>query len=55
MDPADLVQAGRGDDLKAAISGSRPLLQFRIEKEIAKQRINEPEGRARRFATPPDF
>ncbi len=47
MDPADLVQAGRGDDLKAAISGSRPLLQFRIEKEIAKQRINEPEGRAR--------
>ena len=47
MDPADLVQTGRGADLSRAISESRPLLQFRIEKEVARQRIDEPEGRAR--------
>jgi DNA primase len=47
MDPADLVQAGRKDELAAAISASRPLLQFRIEKEVARHRIDEPEGRAR--------
>jgi DNA primase len=47
MDPADLVQAGRGDDLANAITNSRPLLQFRIEKEVRRHRIVEPEGRAR--------
>lgn len=47
MDPADLVQAGRSNDLAKAISDSRPLLQFRIEKEVRRHRITEPEGRAR--------
>jgi len=47
MDPADLVQAERGAELAKAISESRPLLQFRIEKEIAKHNLSEPEGRAR--------
>ena len=47
MDPADLVQAGRSNDLAKAISDSRPLLQFRIEKEVRSHRITEPEGRAR--------
>lgn len=47
MDPADLVQAGRNDDLAKAITDSRPLLQFRIEKEVRRHRITEPEGRAR--------
>ncbi|HJU81740.1 MAG TPA: DNA primase [Acidimicrobiia bacterium] len=47
MDPADLVQAGRSNDLAKAISDSRPLLQFRIEKEVGRHRITEPEGRAR--------
>ncbi|HJU50794.1 MAG TPA: DNA primase [Acidimicrobiia bacterium] len=47
MDPADLVQAGRSDDLSKAIADSRPLLQFRIEKEVRRHRITEPEGRAR--------
>ncbi|HJR88515.1 MAG TPA: toprim domain-containing protein, partial [Acidimicrobiia bacterium] len=47
MDPADLVQAGRGEDLAKSITDSRPLLQFRIEKEVRRHRITEPEGRAR--------
>jgi DNA primase len=47
MDPADLVQADRSAELAKAISESRPLLQFRIEKEIAKHNLSEPEGRAR--------
>ncbi|HEY3428212.1 MAG TPA: DNA primase [Acidimicrobiia bacterium] len=47
MDPADLVQAGRGDHLSKAITDSRPLLQFRIEKEVRRHRVVEPEGRAR--------
>ncbi|MGH8959052.1 MAG: toprim domain-containing protein, partial [Acidimicrobiia bacterium] len=47
MDPADLVQAGRGNDLAKAITDSRSLLQFRIEKEVRLHRITEPEGRAR--------
>jgi DNA primase len=47
MDPADLVQSGRSDDLAKAITDSRPLLQFRIEKEVRRHRIVEPEGRAR--------
>jgi DNA primase len=47
MDPADLVQSGRAADLKEAIAQSRPLLQFRIEKEVGRQNTGEPEGRAR--------
>jgi DNA primase len=47
MDPADLIQADRGAELAKAISESRPLLQFRIEKEVAKHNLLEPEGRAR--------
>ena len=39
MDPADLVQAGRNDDLAKAITDSRPLLQFRIEKEVRRHAI----------------
>lgn len=47
MDPADLVQAGRNNDLARAITDSRPLLQFRIEKEVRRHLTTEPEGRAR--------
>ncbi|MGQ0848557.1 MAG: DNA primase [Actinomycetota bacterium] len=47
MDPADLVQAERGADLAKAVKASRPLLQFRLEKEIGKHNLTEPEGRAR--------
>ncbi|CAN5160962.1 DNA primase [soil metagenome] len=47
MDPADLVQAHRGAELSEAITKSRPLLQFRIEKEVGRQPVSEPEGRAR--------
>jgi DNA primase len=47
LDPADLVQAGRGSELALAVKSSRPLLQFRIEKEIETFDLREPEARAR--------
>jgi DNA primase len=47
MDPADLTQAGRAADLVKAIEASRPLLQFRLEKELARYDLGEPEARAR--------
>jgi DNA primase len=47
MDPADLVQAGRGAELALAIKMSRPLLQFRLEKEVGRFDLSEPEARAR--------
>lgn len=47
MDPADLIQAERGAELSKAIEESRPLLQFRIEREVAKHNLTEPEARAR--------
>jgi DNA primase len=47
VDPADLVQQGRTDDLVQAIEDARPLLQFRIERELANYDLSEPESRAR--------
>ncbi len=47
LDPADLVQQGRTDELVAAIETARPLLQFRIERELAGFDLSEPESRAR--------
>ena len=46
-DPADIVQAGRVDEIRAVIDEARPLLQFRLEREVAKLDLSEPEGRAR--------
>jgi len=47
LDPADLVQQGRGDELVAAINGARPLLERRIEHEVGRHDLTGPEGRAR--------
>ncbi len=47
LDPADLIQAGRGSELAQAVKASRPLLQFRIEKEVERFDLREPEARAR--------
>lgn len=46
-DPADIVQAGRVDEVRQAIEGARPLFQFRLEREVARVDLSEPEGRAR--------
>jgi DNA primase len=46
-DPADLVRAGELDVMRSAVEGSVPLLQFRLERELEKYDITEPEGRAR--------
>ena len=46
-DPADLVSEGDVDDLKAAIASSIPLLQFRIDRDLAGFDMTEPEARGR--------
>ena len=46
-DPADIVQAGRIEEVRKAIADARPLLQFRLEREVAGLDLTEPEGRAR--------
>ena len=46
-DPADLVSDGDTPTLEKAIADSVPLLQFRIERELAKFDLTEPEARAR--------
>jgi DNA primase len=47
LDPADLVQEGRGDELAKAVSEATPLLEFRIRHEVAAHDLTGPEGRAR--------
>ena len=46
-DPADVVAEDGADVLKAAVEGSMPLIQFRIETELAKFDLSEPEARTR--------
>jgi len=46
-DPADMVAEGDVDVLKASISSSMPLLQFRIDRELAGFDLTEPEARGR--------
>lgn len=47
LDPADLVQEGREEELAKAVKTSRPLLEHRIEQEVARHDLGGPEGRAR--------
>lgn len=47
LDPADLVQEGRADDLVKAVEAARPLLEHRLEHEITRFDLSGPEGRAR--------
>lgn len=47
LDPADLYQDGRGDELAKAVKTARPLLEHRIENEVARHDVTGPEGRAR--------
>ncbi len=47
LDPADLVQEGRAGELSKAVGAASPLLQHRIEAELAKHDMSGPEGRAR--------
>ena len=47
LDPADLYQEGRGDDLVKAVESARPLLEHRIESEVGRHDLSGPEGRAR--------
>ncbi len=46
-DPADLVSDGRIDDVRRAISESLALLRFRLDAELEKYNLSEPEGRGR--------
>jgi len=47
LDPADLVQQGRNEELVAAVRGARPLLERRLEHEVSRYDLTGPEGRAR--------
>ncbi|HEX6300549.1 MAG TPA: DNA primase [Acidimicrobiia bacterium] len=47
LDPADLYQEGRGEELAKAVDVARPLLEHRIESEVARFDLSGPEGRAR--------
>ncbi|HSM46008.1 MAG TPA: toprim domain-containing protein, partial [Acidimicrobiia bacterium] len=47
LDPADLYQEGRGDELVKAVDTARPLLEHRIESEVSRHDLGGPEGRAR--------
>lgn len=49
-DPADLVHDGETDVLRKAIAESVPLLQFRIEQDLAGYDLDEPEARGRAAA-----
>lgn len=46
-DPADMVRQGEADVLRNTIEGSRPLLQFRVERMLGEYDLDEPEARAR--------
>jgi DNA primase len=47
LDPADLVQHDRSQELVAAVKEARPLLETRIEHEVGRYDLGGPEGRAR--------
>ena len=46
-DPADVVADGDIDRLREAVDDSQPLLKFRIESELAKYNLDEPEARTK--------
>jgi DNA primase len=47
LDPADLVQEGRAEELAKSVAAAKPLLEHRIEHEVARHDLTGPEGRAR--------
>ena len=47
LDPADLVQQARNEELVVAVKEARPLLEQRIEHEVSRHDLSGPEGRAR--------
>ena len=51
QDPADLASADELDVLRKAIETSDPLMQFRIERELERFDLAEPEARARAVRT----
>ena len=50
-DPADLVSEGDATTVEKAVADSVPLLQYRIERELAGFDLTEPEARARAVGT----
>jgi len=47
LDPADLVQFGRADEVRTAIDSAVPLLEHRIRYEVSQQKLESPGGRDR--------
>jgi DNA primase len=50
-DPADLASAGENEVIEDAIGASQPLLQFRLDKELERFDLSEPEARGRAVRT----
>ena len=46
-DPADVVADGDVERLRTAVAESRPLLRYRIERELGRYDLDEPEARAK--------
>jgi DNA primase len=47
LDPADLMEQGREVELRKAVEEAKPLLEHRIQNEVARHDLSGPEGRAR--------
>ena len=50
MDPADYISAYGVEEFRARVDEAVPLLQFGVEREIAKYDLNSPEGRSAALA-----
>lgn len=46
-DPADLVAAGDEEVVRQAVEQSEPLLRFRLDRELLRYNLDEPEARAK--------
>ncbi|MCB2224225.1 MAG: DNA primase [Actinobacteria bacterium] len=54
-DPADVVAAGEVELVRAAVAGSTPMLQFRLQTELDRFALDEPEARGRAIRATADL
>ncbi|CAN5794564.1 hypothetical protein BH23ACT5_BH23ACT5_24280 [soil metagenome] len=54
-DPADVVQAGRVDEVRAAVDEASPLLEFVLRRDFDRINLEEAEGKARALKKAAEF